>query len=586
MTNNSYKWEVLNKTKNQKSLIHSKSSKEQAIRKNEDIINILLENRGIKTGKEKQEFFSPKHPEDLTLKSLGIDRKQVDKALKRIKKAVKNNEEIVIYGDYDADGICATAVLWETLYSLTKKARPYIPSRFDEGYGLNGESVRKLKVKNEKLKVIITVDNGIVAQSAIETANGLGIDVIVTDHHQKEKKLPKAYSIIHTDKVSGSGIAWVFARELKIHFKIQESKLINDGMELAAIGTIADQMPLIGANRSFAKYGLVALNRTERAGLLALFAQSGLSGFKGGSLQTTLQDKKIGTNEVNFVIAPRINAMGRLEHAIDSLRLLCTRNNQKARELAEFLGRTNKYRQSIVEEVVLHARNVAQKSSWKGTILLAHETYHEGVIGLAASKLVEEFRRPAIVLSKGEKISKASARSVTGFNIIEFIRKLDGLILGGGGHPMAAGFSIETDKIELFKRKFDEISIPFLTDEVLTKKLKIDVEVGFDSLNQDLAREFLKFEPMGLGNPEPVFSTNKVRVIEARTVGTGGKHLKLMLENKEKVFSAIAFSMGNIRPLISSDQEADVAYNLEFNTWNGNTDLQLKVKDVKIRKNK
>src|SRR3989344_4102030 len=203
MRNNSYRWEILSKTKDQKQMT-----------KSQDIVDILLRNRGIKSRKEKDEFINPTPPEKLTLKSLSISEKEIEKAIKRIEKAIKNSEEIIIYGDYDADGVCATAILWECLYSLTKNVKPYIPSRFEEGYGLNAESIQELKTKNEKLKVIITVDNGISANEAVDKANELGIDVIITDHHQKGKKLPQAHSVIHTDKICGSGVTWVFSREV------------------------------------------------------------------------------------------------------------------------------------------------------------------------------------------------------------------------------------------------------------------------------------------------------------------------------------------------------------------------------------
>ena len=594
MNNKDLRWEILNKIPNPKSKF-----------KINEIINVLLENRGIKTKKKKEEFFYPTIPQKVSLVTLNINKNALQKAIRRIEKAISKKEQIIIYGDYDADGICATAILWECLYSLTKNVIPYIPNRFDEGYGANAESIGKLKSQFPNFKLLITVDNGIVANEAIDKANELGIDVIITDHHQprtaltssrglhprvggasmrgkKGYDLPKAYSIIHTDKISGSGIAWILTREILSKLPATSYQL-QDSLELAAIGTIADQLPLLGPNRSFAKYGLEALNNTKRQGLLALFEEAGLT-----DGQTRLRQKatarQVGTYEVNFMIAPRINAMGRMEHAIDSLRLLCTKNASKARELANFLGRTNRERQRVVDEVVLHARKMAQKSEWSGAIVLAHESYHEGVIGLAASKLVEEFYRPVIVLSKGKKISKAPARSISGFNIIESIRKLDSITLGGGGHPMAAGFSIETEKIEIFARKFEEITSPLLTDDVLTKKLKVDTEVEFESLTVELEAEISKFEPTGIGNPAPVFITKKVSVVDAQTVGSEGKHLRLTLEKDDKIFNAIAFGKGEIAPLLSPNKKVGIAYNLSLDTWNGNKSLQLKVKDLKLYK--
>jgi single-stranded-DNA-specific exonuclease len=536
-----------------------------ANKQSEEIIDILLKNRGIKSNKEKQEFFKPKDPQKIRISELGIDQKALKKAIIRIQKAKKNKEKIIIYGDYDADGICASAILWEVLYSLKFDVVPYIPERFSEGYGLNAESIKKLKKENPNLKIIITVDNGIVADKAIDVANKLEVDVIITDHHQKGKKLPKAFSIIHTDRICGSAIAWMVAREMRKEFSI------GSGLDLVAIGTIADQMPLIGLNRSFAKYGLKELNRTKRPGLNSLIEEAGLK--KGN----------IGSYAVGFIIAPRLNAMGRLEHALDSLRLLCTKNNLRAKDLAILLSKVNSQRQKVVEKVLVHAKAVAIQKSARGILILSHESYHEGVIGLAAAKLVDEFYRPAIVLSKGIEISKASARSIPGFNIIEFIHKYDDFLEGGGGHPMAAGFSIRTENIEKFSTLAEEESLKILTDKVTTRVLKADLEIHFDQINRTFFEKLKEFEPTGLGNPTPTFVTRDVETLDVRLVGIDNKHLKLGLKKNKKTFSAIAFAMAEKYNYLSPEKKIDVAYNIEENVWNGRRDLELKIKDIKIK---
>lgn len=554
-TNRSKRWEVLHR-------LPSTNHKSQTV------VDVLLANRGIKTEKEKKEFFKPTPPEKISVKSLSISSSEIRKAIARIKKAKDRDEKVIIYGDYDADGICATAILWQCLYAFGLDVLPYIPERFSEGYGLKVGSVRKLKKKYPNLGLIITVDNGIVAHKAVKAANGLGIDVIVTDHHQLGRTTPSAYCILHATKISGAGIAWIFARELNSGLRITDYGLL-ESLDLCAIGTIADQLPLIGPNRSLAKYGLKELNKTKRAGLLALFEEA------------RIKRGQIGTYEVGFIIAPRINAMGRLEHAIDSLRLLCTKNKSKARELAHQLGKTNTERRRIVEGVVTHARSAAEKRVWEGVIVLSHESYHEGVIGLAASRLVEEFYRPAIVISRGELQAKASARSIPGFNIIKVIRKLDTFLLDGGGHPMAAGFSIESEKIEAFMKELEKISTPLLTEEVLSRKLKIDTEVDFNQLNWDLLKAISSFEPTGIGNPTPTFVSRKVNLLDARCVGFEGRHLKLTLEKNDKVFDAIAFNFGEYYLKLSPDKPIDVAFALEENVWRDKKNLQLKVKDIK-----
>ena len=526
-----------------------------------------MENRGLKTKKEKDEFLSPQKPQDIKLSEVSLTKKEINKALKRIKKAKDNGEKVVVYGDYDADGICATAILWETLYGLGIDALPYIPERFTEGYGLNSDSLETIKKDNPDLSLVITVDNGITAHSAAKTAKELGIDLIITDHHQKEEKLPKALSLIHTTDIGGAGIAWILSREIRKEFG---KKNVNKGLDLAAMGTISDLIPLLGANRSMVKYGLEQLNQTKRPGLNALFKEAGI---KKGT---------IGTYVVGFIIAPRLNAMGRLEHAIDSLRLLCTTSEERAKSLARKLGRTNRQRQDVVEEVVVHAREQVGGKEWSGAIVISHESYHEGVIGLAASKLVEEFYRPAIVISQGKKESKASARSIPGFNIIEAIREFDDMLLSGGGHPMAAGFSIETDNISKFEKEMGKLSSSLLTEKVLQKVIKADTALGFDIIDEAFYDALQKFEPTGVGNPSPSFITKEVSVVGTRAVGKQKDHLKLKLEKEDSFFDAIAFNLGYLSSQLDEGKKVDLCYNVTENRWGGRRKIELKIKDIKL----
>lgn len=535
------------------------------------IFNTLLKNRGIGLKKQKEEFFNPTNPEDLTLKSLGIDRKSVNKAIKRIISAKKSKQKIIIYGDYDTDGICASAIIWECLYYLGFDVTPYIPERFSEGYGLNAASIQKLKIKYKKLKLIITVDNGIVANAAVKKAKQLGIDVIVTDHHEPGEKYPKVHSVIHTTKIGGAAIAWIFSREIKKKLKIGNLKLeIDKGLDLACLGTIADQLPLTNANRSFAKHGLVHLNKTNRPGLKQLF------------LEASLESGSIDSYSIGFVIAPRLNATGRLEHAIDSLRLLCTKNTRQARELAQHLGSVNKRRQNVVDEVLKDAREKASRVKWKGAIVLWSKSYHEGVIGLAASKLVEEFSRPAIVISEGKNISKASARSIPGFNLIDSIRKFSSLLEGHGGHRMAAGFSLKNKNLSVFSKKYQRYTSGLLTRQLMSKKINIDLQLNLSEIDKALVVDLQQFEPFGLGNPRPLFLSKNVKIIDPRIVG--GKHVKFYLRDNSLSFSAIGFNLLESNPDILKAERADVIYSLDLNRWNNQETIQLKIKDIKIIK--
>ncbi|MBU0572499.1 single-stranded-DNA-specific exonuclease RecJ [Patescibacteria group bacterium] len=560
MNTQTKKWEVLNKLPKGKKKITSN-----------DIINTLLKSRGITTPEKRKEFFNPVLPEKITLRTLGLSKVAVEKGIARIKKAKKNKEKIIVYGDYDADGITGTAILWETLFAFDKETLPYIPDRFTEGYGLNPKTIIKLKEEYPNLGLIISVDNGIVANKAVTKANKLGMDVIITDHHKKAKTIPKALAIIHTTEIGGAAVAWVFAREIRKKLRMPKSEFkMGDGLDLAAIGTIADQISLLGSNRSFVKYGLRALNKTIRPGLLSLFKEAAI---KRGA---------IGTYTVGFIVAPRINAMGRLEHAMDALRLLCTKKRVQAEEFAHFLGKTNNERRKIVDEVTIHATE-AVKETMETSILVVHESYHEGVIGLVASRLVETFYKPTIVISRGKEISKASARSIPGFNIIDAIRNLDKLTIEAGGHPMAAGFSIKTSNIDKFTKEFEKETKLALNGELLTKKLKVDMELGFDLLSKELAEIISTFEPTGTGNYAPVFATKGATVIEARVVGKTGTHLKLKLQENDKILDTIAFGFGHLSPKLSLGSLVDVAYNLEENEWNGRKSLQLNARDIRIK---
>ena len=551
------KWQVINK--DGKKNLTSK-----------DIVKILLRNRGIKTAQQEKEFLNPSDPAKITLRKLKISEAQVKKTIARLKQAYKNKEKVIVYGDYDADGICGTAVLWESLYSLGFDVWPYIPERFSEGYGVNADSVKKLKNKNPELKLIITVDNGIVANKEIEKINKLGIDVIVTDHHQKEKKRLKAFSIVHTTEICGSAIAWILAKEINKKFKKQKPKFkIEDSLDLVAIGTIADLVPLTGVNRSFVKWGIKKLNETRRPGLLAMFREA------------SLEIGEIGTYEVGFIIAPRINATGRIEHGIESLRILCTKSVKRAQILAQKIGSVNQERQRIVNKVVLHSKSMIGKDFSRKVIILAHEIYHEGVIGLAASKLVEKFHRPSIVISKGKKVSKASARSISGFNIIKNIRELKDLIKDGGGHPMAAGFSISTSNIEAFSKRFEEISDSILTEELLAKKIKIDMELDFNVLNLELIDEINRLQPFGIGNPFPIFVSRDVEVVNARIVGRTRKHLKMTLRKNSKMFDAIAFNQAEANSELELGNKIDIAYSIDKDLWDGREKLQIKIRDIR-----
>lgn len=553
------------------------------------IHDVLLENRGIKTKKDKEAFLYP-NLSSITVDSVGIDNKHLLKALKRIKLAIDKKEQIIVFGDYDVDGITGSAILWETLFALHANVMPYIPHRIDEGYGLTKIGIDNIEKKFEKIGLIITVDNGIVANEAVDFANSKGIDVIITDHHLPHDDtfhtLPNAYAIVHTTRLCGAGVAFLLAQEI-LNFKFPIPDKINENLNaikdehlaLAALGTIADMVPLIGANRVIVSHGLKNICETKREGLLALFNEAGIDHTLG-----------ITPYHVGFMIAPRLNASGRLESAMDSLRLLCTKDKKRAQELAYSLGQVNRERQLLMKTSTLQAIETIknQELGGKNILISVSEQYKEGIIGLVAGKLVEEYYRPSIVIAKREKHSKASVRSIKGFNIIEFLRSHSEFFVNVGGHPMAAGFTIETEKIELLIETLESSAEKSLEQKLLERVISIDIEIDFQHLSDEIYTAIQQLAPFGIGNPEPVFLTRGVNVKDIRVIGKEGKHLKLKLsaeggERRENVFDAIAFGMGDMAEDVKIGDTIDIVYCLDENVWNGKKSLQLKIKD--FRKN-
>jgi single-stranded-DNA-specific exonuclease len=549
-------WNILNKTK----------------KINIDkLIDILLDNRNITTKDQKEAFLNPQL-NTLTVDNVGIDKKNLEKAIIRIQKAIKLKEQIIVFGDYDVDGITGSAILWEVLNSMNAKVLPYIPHRIDEGYGLSAKGIENVMDKNQDLKLIITVDNGIVANSAVDFAKSKGIDVIVTDHHVPGDTLPDAHAIVHTTSLCGAGVAYMLSQELKFELLGVRDNDENDiHLELASLGTIADLVPLTSANRTIVKNGLLQLGKCKRLGLKELFRLANLA-------------KNIFTvYEVGYIIAPRLNAAGRIESAMDSLRLLCTKDNARAKMLAQKLEEINTDRQIILKKSAEHAKEqIRNRQQLSKLIFIADGNYQQGVIGLIAGKLVEEFYRPAIVVSISKGKSKGSARSVPGFNIIEFLRSHSEFFPEVGGHPMAAGFSVPTEKLNDLKKKLEESADKIISEDILKRSLKIDCEIPIQEISHKLFDNIQSLAPFGMGNPEPVFVSYNAKVKAMSLMGKDKNHLKIKLGQKEfETIDAIGFGMGEFADNFKVGDNIDIAYTIDSNTWNGNTKLQLKLKDVK-----
>ncbi len=531
------------------------------------IVDAILANRNIITDEQKEAFFNPPDPLTLKPESAHLDVKKLATAIKRIKKAIADTQPILIYGDYDADGMTATAILWEALVSLGAKAIPFIPSREAHGYGLSIRGLESilanLKLKTSNLKpLIITVDNGIVAFEAAHYLHDNNYELIITDHHQLSDSLPLHTHLVHSTEISGAGVAWFLAKELS-----RESAA--NSLELAAIGTVTDLLSLTRVNRAIVKHGLVSLAQTTRPGLKALFTEAGI---------TSLEN--LDTYHIGYVIGPRLNAMGRLEDPMDSLRLLCTKNQEKAHQLAQTLGNTNKARQDITLDFITLAEELLTDPT-APVLIVAHSDFHEGVIGLVAGRLSEKYHRPSIVIARGPETSKASARSVSGINIIELIRTQESFLINAGGHPGAAGFSLESSQIELFVHALSVQAQTAISPAQLEKSLTIDCQINLSDVDWPLYEALEPLKPFGMQNAEPVFSVSNATVVSARIVGREHNHLSLKLQDADgKYHQAIGFRLAHLVDDPHKLDRADLAFVLSRNDFNGKSSLQLRVKDL------
>lgn len=524
-----------------------------------DLEQILLQNRQIT---DPEIFFSPPELSQITLEDVEIDLEQVRIAKERLLQAIKKKEQILVFGDYDADGICATAIMWEALYSLGANALPFIPHREKHGYGLTWAAIEELSERPFPA-VVITVDTGIVALEAVKELTNKGVEVIITDHHQPETTLPSALAIVHTPLISGSAVAWFMARELS-------EKATRQSLDLAALATISDMMPLRGVNRSLVFHGLKAINQTKRLGLKTL-------------LKVAKLDKKpVNAGTVGYALAPRINAMGRLSHGLDALRLLCTTSQSRAWQLAMLLDDTNSDRQQLTDDLLQLAKQQVSGQK-KESLLIAHSAdFHEGVIGLIAGKLAEWYAKPAIVISTSGANAKASARSVPGVNITELIRSARKLLLEVGGHPMAAGFGFEHKKLDELINHLREVARESIDQELLQQTLDIECFLPLALVDLALIKTINKFEPFGQANPQPLFALQDLQISEIQTVGSDNQHLKLTLVDAKDgaKITALGWGKGEAASNLAVGNLISVVGRLEANQWQDRVSLQIIIKDL------
>lgn len=494
------------------------------------------------------------------------------RTLERLQKAGQDGERVVVYGDYDADGITATALLMEALRAFGLDVFHYIPDRFEEGYGLNREALDEIASSGASL--VVTVDCGVRAIPEARHAAELGLDLIVTDHHQPGPRLPSAFALINPKQpgdrypfkqLAGVGLAYKLAQALS---QAEGKKPPENLLDLVAIGTVADLAPLTGENRTLVRRGLERLNATERAGLRSLVHKSGYS---FGDLDAT---------SIGFGIGPRLNAAGRLSTAEKALQLLQAQGTAQADEIAGELDRLNTERRRVTRVVLEKARAMVVEALELPTILFAvDESFDEGVVGLAASRLTDEFYRPSVVATRGAEVTRASARSIPEFHITEALEACSDLLVRYGGHRAAAGFSVLNQDLPRLQERLNEIGLEQLAPLDLRPEVNLDACVSLSEMSWDVLGFLEQIEPCGQKNPRPIFAAENVRVLEKRCVGADRKHLKLTLSDGGKAFDAIAFRMGFLEAELGG--EVDVAFRLERNNYMGVTSLQLNVEDIR-----
>ncbi len=541
------------------------------------IMATLLFNRGLQTQAEIDQFLSPDYSQDIHDPYLFKD---MNKACTLVYEAIKNQDLITVFGDYDADGVPASVILTTVLERLGAKVEVYLPHREREGYGLNKNAIEELA--KTKTKLLITCDCGISNFEEIELANSLGLQVIITDHHAIPANLPKAAAIIHPQVegelypfkfLCGGGVAFKLVQALLRHqdCKLEKAEAVRQEkwlLDLVAIATVADMVPLVGENRTLVKYGLIVLKKTQRLGLQKMIAAS------------AIDMSKLDTTMISFAFAPRINAAGRMDHANLAYHLLNTQDEAKALQWAEELNQANTQRQKITENVFKEAKN--QAPDLKNKLLFFYKPdWPAGLTGLVASKLVKEFNRPAILLTNIDaETVVGSGRSIEGFHITEALQQNADLLLRFGGHPQACGFSLKKENLETFQANMQALANTQIKDEELEAVLKVELELDLMAINWDLVDTLDKFQPYGQQNQEPLFVDYGVLVTGAKKVGKDQNHWKLELVKLNKKLGAIAFSLGKTE--ISLGQRIDIVYNLNINQWNGTRQIQLIIRDLKI----
>lgn len=541
------------------------------------IIGHLLALRGIVTPQDRDRFLAPDYDRDLHDPFLFSAMPYV---MDRLARAKTSGERVGVFGDFDADGITSSVLLREGLSKLELPVSVYIPDKHSEGHGLNAQAVDFFE--REGVTLLFTVDCGMMNHAEIALAKERGIDVIIIDHHHVPEVLPEAAAIINPKlpaetypfrELCGAGTTFKVLQALYSTFFPDEKGQLKWMLDVAALGTVADVMPLVGENRVIVSYGLVVLSKTRRTGFQEMFALGRVPIREG---------KTPIARDIAFHIAPRINAASRMAHARIAHDLLVERDAERARELALLLESHNTDRRKVSDEISTLVREIALAAMDRKLVFAVDERFHFGVIGLVAGRIANEFRKPVIVLTKGERESRGSLRSIPEVNIVEALEQCADILVRYGGHAQAAGLTVENKHLPELERRLEEIIATELSGRDTSPELVADMKISGADLSLDLARYLRKLAPFGEGNPEPVFFMEHMKIAEIRTVGSDAKHIKLrLIAPTGTPFDAIGFSLAGTIPDLRKGDVIDILCQLDENEWNGSVTLQLKLLDIR-----
>ncbi len=533
------------------------------------IIARLVVQRGLAEQEEVKRFLSP----SLTQLYDPFLLDGMATAVKRIRQAIEKKEKILIYGDYDADGVSSTSLLMKLFRSYEANVDYYIPNRFREGYGLNKEALQS--AAKQGVQLIITVDTGISAVEEVKFANQLGLEIIITDHHEPPEEIPQALAVINPKKpncpypfkmLAGVGIAFKLATALL-------GRIPEEWLDLVALGTIADLVPLVDENRVIASFGLKRLNERKNIGLQALLEVSGIDG-------------DVSAGHVGFSLGPRVNASGRLASAKAAVELLLTDEFAQAKSLAVQLDQMNRERQQLVERITQFALEQVEADPEKHqhVIVVAGHGWNSGVIGIVASRLVEKFYRPVIVfgIDPDTQMATGSARSIEGFHLHQALTACEEMLLKYGGHSMAAGMSISPEKISLFHQKIASLAQEWLTEEDYIPLTKVDGELKISEINVQFIEKLKVLEPYGIGNPTPHFVIRDTRIAQMKRMGVDRNHLRLQLTGDDHSIDAVAFRQAELAEEITERARVNILGQLQINEWNGRRSPQIILRDLAI----